>query len=388
MQAVIFCAGRSTRTYPLTVTRPKPLLKIMNKTILEHNLSQLDGLVDEAILIVGFKEEMIREKFKDKYGKIKLNYITQKEVNGTGGALLSAKELLKDRFLVMNGDDLFSRKDIERCLKHDSCVLGKEVDDLSRFGEIVAEKGMIKEIREKPGNKRGIANAGLYVLTKKVFKHDLKKSSRGELEIVDFIKYAKAKLELLKEYWFPITYPWNLLEANEFFLKQIRKDIKGEVEKGATLKGELIVDKGTIIKAGSYIEGPVVIGEDCVIGPNCYIRAHSSIGDGCKVGNAVEIKNSILGDRTSIGHLSYVGDSVLGNDVNFAAGTITANLRHDDRNVRSPVKGDMVDSLRRKLGAIIGDDVHTGINTSIYPGRKIWPGRTTLPGEIVEKDLE
>jgi bifunctional UDP-N-acetylglucosamine pyrophosphorylase/glucosamine-1-phosphate N-acetyltransferase len=388
MQAVMFCAGKSTRTYPLTVTRPKPLLKIMDKTILEHNLLQLEGLVDEAILIVGFKEEMIRERFQGKFGKIRLTYITQKDVNGTGGALLSAKEILKDRFLVMNGDDLFSRKDIERCLKHDSCVLGKEVDDLSRFGEIIEEKGIIREIKEKPGKKGGIANTGLYVLTKKIFMHELKKSSRGELEIVDFLRYADAKLELLEGYWFPMTYPWNLLEANEFFLKQIKKEIKGEVEKGATLKGEIIVGKGTIIKAGSYIEGPVMIGEDCVIGPNCYIRAHSVIGDRCKVGNAVEIKNSILGDGTSVGHLSYVGDSVLGNDVNFAAGTITANLRHDDQNVKSPVKGEMVDSQRRKLGAIIGDDVHTGINTSIYPGRKIWPGKTTLPGEIVKKDLE
>jgi bifunctional UDP-N-acetylglucosamine pyrophosphorylase/glucosamine-1-phosphate N-acetyltransferase len=131
-----------------------------------------------------------------------------------------------------------------------------------------------------------------------------------------------------------------------------------------------------------------MIGENCTIGPNCFIRSCTTIGNDSKVGNAVEIKNSIIGDNTSIGHLSYVGDSVIGDYVNLGAGTITANLRHDDKNISSPVKGDMVDSGRRKLGAIIGDNVHTGINTSIYPGRKIWPEKTTLPGEIVSKDVE
>lgn len=92
--------------------------------------------------------------------------------------------------------------------------------------------------------------------------------------------------------------------------------------------------------------------------------------------------------KTSVGHLSYCGDSVVGTGVNFGAGTITANFRHDGANHSSMLAGQLVDTGRRKFGAVIGDGVHTGIHTSIYPGRKIWPGVSTRPGDIVNKDLK
>lgn len=192
----------------------------------------------------------------------------------------------------------------------------------------------------------------------------------------------------ISEGWKPVTYPWSVLEANEKMLAKLRPLKKGNVEKGATLKGKISIGKGTVIRAGSYIEGPVAIGEHCTIGPNCYIRGSTAIGNHCLVGNATEIKNSILMNGTHVGHLSYVGDSILGENVNLGAGTITANLRHDNGSVKSSIKGILVDTKRRKLGAIIGDNVHTGIHTTIYPGRKLWPNLSTIPGETVKKDIE
>jgi NDP-sugar pyrophosphorylase family protein len=90
---------------------------------------------------------------------------------------------------------------------------------------------------------------------------------------------------------------------------------------------------------------------------------------------------------SSLGHLSYCGDSIIGEKVNFGAGTITANLRHDGKNHRSFVDGKLIDTGRRKLGVVVGDNVHTGIHTSLYPGRKIWPNCETRPGEIVQRDI-
>jgi bifunctional UDP-N-acetylglucosamine pyrophosphorylase/glucosamine-1-phosphate N-acetyltransferase len=127
----------------------------------------------------------------------------------------------------------------------------------------------------------------------------------------------------------------------------------------------------------------VVIGEGADIGPNCYIRPGCSIGNNVRIGHAVEIKNCIVMDGTKIGHLSYLGDSVIGKDCNFGAGTIVSNLRHDGSNVPSYVKGQKVDSGRRKLGVIMGDGVKTGINTTIYPGTVIDPGYRSRPGEVV-----
>lgn len=394
MKAVILAAGKSTRTYPLTVNKPKPLLKVANKMILEHNLDQLQGIVDEAIVIVGFEKEQIIHAFGKKYGKIKLTYVDQKEQLGTGHALSLAKDKCGDRFIVMGGDDLFSKEDIKRCVKHKYCVLAQKVKNPESFGVFVVHGKTVNKIVEKPQKfVSDLANTGLYVFDKQIFSMILEKSPRGEYELTDYINKLIAKGEMIyceevKDYWLPIVYPWSLLDANEFLLKRIKvKKINGTVEKGVVIKGRVIIGKNTIVKSGVYIEGPVVIGEDCNIGPNCYIRPCTSIGNKCKIGQSVEIKNSVIMDHTNVPHLSYVGDSVIGSNSNLGAGTKVANLRHDNGNVRSAVKGVLIDTGRRKLGMIIGDHVKTGINTLIYPGRKIWPHKTTLPGEIVKEDI-
>ena len=390
--AVILAAGKSTRTYPLTLERPKPLLKVAGKTILEHNLEELFGLVEDVIIITGFRHEMIEEYLGESYKGMKIRYVEQKEQLGTGHALMQAKEFLKGRFLVLMGDDLFSRKDIESCLAHKYCVLAKEVENPENFGIFIAENGILKDVVEKPKKFfSNLANTACYVLDEKIFNSEIEKSERGEYELTDLLRNLCRREEIFVEkvadYWLPVTYAWSLLDINEFFLKQMKGKIDGVVEKGATLNGEVYVGKGSVVKSGAYIEGPVFIGENCRIGPNCFIRASTSIGNNCHVGNAVEIKNSIIYDRTNVAHLSYVGDSVIGYGSNLGAGTIIANLRHDSGNIKSMVNGVLVDTGRRKLGTIIGDNVHTGIHTSIYPGRKIWAGKSTRPGEIVKEDI-
>ncbi|MCW1886391.1 hypothetical protein OKA04_16760 [Luteolibacter flavescens] len=187
---------------------------------------------------------------------------------------------------------------------------------------------------------------------------------------------------------FLIVHPWDLLRANEQYVGTLsEKKIEGDIHPNAVIEGTIHLGPGSRILPGVFIEGNVVIGANCKIGPNCYIRGSTSIGDKCHVGNAVEIKNSILLSGTNVGHLSYVGDSVLGEKVNFGAGTVTSNLRHDGKNHRTEVDGSLVDTGRRKFGCIVGDGVHTGINTSIYPGRKLWAGTSTRPGEVVQRDI-
>ena len=186
-----------------------------------------------------------------------------------------------------------------------------------------------------------------------------------------------------------LRYSWDLLAVNEELIDCIKEDcINGTVRERVTIDGKVIIGEGTVLLPGVYIEGNVVIGKNCKIGPNCYIRGNTHIGDNCHVGQAVEIKNSILMDNVSVGHLSYLGDSILGERTNFGAGTTTANLRHDGKNHHSKIDGKQIDTGRRKLGVIVGDNVHTGINTSLYPGRKLWTNTSTLPGEIVKKDIQ
>ncbi|MBI2141635.1 NTP transferase domain-containing protein [Candidatus Woesearchaeota archaeon] len=402
MKAVILAAGKSTRLHPLTINRSKVMLTVANTTVLEYNLRQLQQtkIVDEVVIVVGFGSEEIMTAFKDRYHGIKLAYAFQTEQLGTGHALLQAEKFVaaEKKFLVIMGDDLYSSSDIKKCLKHGSCILAKKVQNINSFGKVVAEKGTLKGIIEKPDERgSGLANTGCYAMPGSIFQllRKMKKSGRGEYEITDAVsELSKTQKVSVEEagFWQPITYPWSLLEANELLLRQRQKDrlqiaATAKIEKYATLKGFVDVGRGTLIRNGAYIEGPVVIGEDCVIGPNCFIRPCTAIGNHCRIGNAVEVKNAILMDGAVIGHLSYCADSVIGKSVNFGAGTITANLRHDNGPVKSMAKGELISTERRKFGTIMGDRAKTGVHTSIYPGRKIWPGKTTLPGEVVRKDV-
>jgi NDP-sugar pyrophosphorylase family protein len=187
-----------------------------------------------------------------------------------------------------------------------------------------------------------------------------------------------------------LEHPWDILAVNEEIVGRFdRNDIEGKIMHSVTVDGVIKLGRNSVILPGVYIEGNVTIGENCKIGPNCYIRGKTAIADGCHVGQAVEIKNCVLMEKVSAGHLSYLGDSVICPKTNLGAGTITANFRHDGKNHRSAgIDGTLLDTGRRKFGTIMGDNVHTGIHTSIYPGRKIWPDMSTRPGDIVQKDLK
>jgi len=390
MKAIIFAAGKSTRTYPLTVTRPKPLLKLLDKTLIEHNLDQLKGIVDEVIIVVGFEKDQIISKLGNLYSGIKISYIEQTEQLGTGHALQICKEAVKEeeQILVMVGDDVYSAEDIKKCVEHKNCMLACVVPNPEDYGVLEVENGKLIKIHEKQKDPISeLVNTGLYVISSEIFDklETIKKSERGELELTDAVSMLKIDVLDVSGYWIPVSYPWNLLEANVFMLKKCELENHGTVEENVTIKGKVHIGKGSIIKSGSYIEGPVYIGEDCEIGPMAHIRPDTIIGNNVRMGKT-ELYDVLIMDGATSKHMGYCAHSIVGENVNFGAGTITADYRHDGKNNFTKIKGQKIDTRRRKLGAFIGDNVNTGIGTLIYPGRKLWPGTTTLPGEIVKED--
>ena len=397
MKAILMAAGRSTRTYPLTVTRPKPLLKIANKPILAHQIEALKGIVEGVVVVVGYRKEMIQKAFGDSYQGMPIEYAEQDDPRGTGHALLQCEDKVAGSFIAMNGDDIYDPRDIMRLLEVKCGALAKEVAEPSLYGVYDCDsEGTALALAEKPEKPASnLANMGVYRLDAGVFDvlRGIEPSERGELEITSalsaLIEQKKLEVVTAEGYWLPIGYPWHLLEANEFILNDaLRPSVEGEVSSAAHLHGIVVVGRGTTIRPGVVIDGPVIIGRNCSIGPNCWLRPGTTIGDNCKVGQGCEIKNSILFDGAAVPHLSYVGDSIIGENTNLGCGAITANYRHDAGYIKSMVQGKAVNTGRRKFGTIIGDNVHTGINTCIYPGRKLWPNASTLPGEIVRKDIE
>jgi bifunctional UDP-N-acetylglucosamine pyrophosphorylase/glucosamine-1-phosphate N-acetyltransferase len=271
-----------------------------------------------------------------------------------------------------------------------------EVKDPSRFGTLEVKRGNIVAIREKVASGNvGVVNAGIYVLDNSIFSaiKKTRKSKRGEFELTDSLSLSMAEgrrirtIPFGKGEWVGISYPWDLLEANRSALDSDEEIRDGQTEPGVHLKGSVSLSKGSLVKSGSYIEGPVYVGEGAVVGPNAYLRPGTSLGRGAKVGAGCEVKNSIVMDEAKIPHLCYVGDSILGQATSLGAGTITANLKFNDSNVESRVKGRLVDSGQRKLGAIFGDGAKTGINVSIFPGVKIGADAWIGPGAIVRADV-
>ncbi len=396
MQAVIMAAGKSTRTWPLTLTRPKPLLPVMGVPLLAHQLRALKGIAEEAVVVIGYRGGMIREQFGETFEGIGIRYVEQHEQRGTGHAILQTASVITGPFIALNGDDLYDLGDLKSLALKPGVALAREVEQPERFGvfEIDAANRVLC-LEEKPKQPRSnLANIGAYSFDPDIFGllEGLTPSPRGEIEVTDALQLmAEARtLHVVHAtgYYLTIGYAWHLLDANTYWLDHFLRDVRlGTISPMVTLTGSIHIGKGTVVHPGTVIDGPVYIGEECVIGPNCWIRPYTSLGRGCRVGQGSEIKGSILFDGAAAPHQNYVGDSILGANVNLGCGAVTANVRHDGKSIKSLVKGELVDTGREKFGAIIGDDAHIGVNTAIYPGRNIWPQLITLPGSVVCFDI-
>lgn len=405
LKAIILSAGEGSRMRPLTLTKPKTMLPVAGKPIIQYNIESLrDNGITDILLIVRYKEEIVRNYFGDgsDFG-VNISYKTQKDFLGTANAISYGEDFIDDSIIVLNGDIILDDEIIHEIIKKynylspDTLMLLTEVEDPSAFGVVEIENGNIKNIVEKPKREEApsnLVNAGIYIFNKDIFDkiRETEISERGEYEITDSVSLQiednkKVIGHKTSKDWIDVGRPWELIEVNEELIGKLKTEIKGTVEAGAVIHGEVFLDEGSVIKAGVYIEGNVYIGKNCDIGPNSYIRGNTYFGDNVHVGNAVEIKNSIIMENTNVSHLSYVGDSVIGSNCNIAAGTNIANLRFDNATIKTKIKNQKIDSGRRKLGAIIGDFVKTGINSSFSPGVKVGHNSTIGSGVLLYEDL-
>ena len=407
MKAVLLAAGEGVRLLPVTATRPKHLIRVGGKPILQFCLEAVKAAgITEVIIVTHYRGDAIREYFGDgeAFG-LRVSYVEQKEILGTGNAAAVAEPYVEDDFVLVYGDLLFGQDVIKNILKlynhgGTAAVMGVvPVDKPENYGIIeLDEQKKIKRIVEKPSAEKApsnLANAGVYVFSSEVFGKikQTKASVRGEWELTDAVTQldieGKTVLasELSKDDWFDVGRPWDLLDANNWALKRMEPQVLGNIEQGTHIIGPVSVAESARIRSGAYIEGPCFVDEDCDIGPNCYIRPGTSLGKNVRVGNACEIKNSIIMDNTHVGHLSYVGDSILGEHCNLGAGTVMANYRLDAGPIKMMVKDQRVNTGRRKLGAVLGDNVKTGIKSLFMPGVKVGVNSWVGPNLMIEKDL-
>jgi UDP-N-acetylglucosamine diphosphorylase/glucosamine-1-phosphate N-acetyltransferase len=298
MKAVLLAAGEGIRLQPITATRPKHLIKVGGKPILQFCLEAVKRAgIDEAIIVTHYMGDAIHSYFGEgeKLG-LKLTYVEQKAILGTGNAVEVAEPYLEGDFVLIYGDLLFGQDTVKTVLSQfkkgkTAAVIGViPVDKPESYGIIEQDaEGKVKRIVEKPTAGKApsnLANAGVYAFSKEVFDKikQTKASIRGEWELTDAITMLAQEdktveaAQLNKNDWFDVGRPWDLLDANVWALKRMDHKVLGTVEQGANLIGQVTVAESARIRSGAYIEGPVFIDEEADVGPNCFIRSGTSLG--------------------------------------------------------------------------------------------------------------
>lgn len=400
MDAIVLAAGLGKRMAPLTPSIPKPLLPVAGRSLLHHMLDHLAAAgIKRAIIVVHHQASTVTKHAAEWKGKMRIKCVRQSKPRGTGHAAATGAKRVKGDALLVMGDCVVDPSVIRALANSSGFVLAAaKVPDASRYGLLKSRGNRITVVLEKPKKPvPGLVNAGLYRVPKDALAATkrIKPSPRGELEFTDVLgEWAKqGKLTWIPATgWLDAAAPWDLLTANELamparltaLLGKKTRGGPGTIEENVQVRGRLFVDEGAVVKSGVYVEGDVYVGPGAKVGPNSYIRGPTSIGANCHVGAATEVKACILMDRANAPHLNYIGDSILGPDVNVGAGTKVANLKVTPTNVRAKLAdGTVVDTGRRKFGVVLGSGVKTGVNCSLMPGLLVGDGALIAAGKTV-----
>jgi bifunctional UDP-N-acetylglucosamine pyrophosphorylase/glucosamine-1-phosphate N-acetyltransferase len=401
---LILAAGKGARLWPITADIPKTMIRVLKKPLLEW---LVEGILPDArriAIVVGYKRGVVENYFAAKPYADKIVFVEQREQRGTGHAVLQARDALadSDAFIIGSGDHFFAPSFYElvrrEAAKNENAFFftAKGVDDVRELGVWrIDAGGRPTQIAEKQGGGPGLANLNWARVPRDFFDYleRVRESPRGEIELTDaYAEFARRNdcgLVRYDGFWSGVEFFFHYLDANAFALRELMRDgIEGEVEEGAELKGKVFVGKGSVVRAGTRIEGPAFIGENCVIGPHAFVRGGTTIEDHCHIGSS-EIKNSVVMSYSNAPHYTYIGDSVVCEDVNLGAGTTTANLRFDDAPIPifDPKSGEKISSGRRKLGCVIGAQTRVGINASINCGVAIGRRCRIYPHTLVKANL-
>ena len=369
MQAVILAAGRSTRTLPLTSTRPKPLIPIWGRPLLELQLDQLHGLVGEALLVVGYREEQIRAHFGDSYRGIRIRYVRQERQRGTADALLAARPYVRGRALVVNGDDFYHHDDLERLLDGGRGLLVTHAPDPQNRAVVTLDGDRIVSIVEKPKAPPpdALSSVGGYCIEREdlVLLDRLSPSPRGELELPDFItglvQTSAVRAREIVELWIPLTYAWDVLTVMSVLWDEPARAIElGLAER-----------PGNVAIAGS---GPIWLGDGVVVAPDARLTGPIALGSGTRVDAGAVLERVVAFDGVSVGARAHIADSVLGAGVDVGPDArLESRAGHQ---LSIDIKGTRVVPALARLGAILGDGASIEAFGTVAPGTLVPAGES------------
>ncbi|MCX8166569.1 MAG: sugar phosphate nucleotidyltransferase [Candidatus Micrarchaeota archaeon] len=386
---VILAAGKSKRFYPF---ENKLLFEVLGKPLIVHLINLLKANFKTFYVVA--KDDSIVNEVKKFFPELSIRPVYQLEQLGTAHAILQCEDQILDDFYVVAGDVLFDKNLVKHFMdfveenkyKFEKFVVAKKLSQTMEYGLIEEKANVITNIIEKPvNNASGYVNTSIYHFKQTIFD-ELKKvklSKRGEYEVTDILKGAYCYNTELE--WIDLGYPWKLLDCLDLLFDFYESRLEGEVI-DSKVKGKIIIEKGSVIE-DSYVDGNLYLGKNSTVGPNSYIRGNVSIGDNSHIGESTTIKESIVGSKTNAKHLTYIGDSVIGDDCNFGSSSQVANFRFDGNSVLVETNNMKIDSKRKKLGVLMGNNVKIGVNAVFLPGKIIGSNVWIYPNSIVDRNV-
>ena len=399
IKSVIMAAGKGTRMKSET---PKVLHKIFEKPLLGYILDNVKNLTNENFVIVGHHADEVEDFVKNNYKNSKC--VLQSPQLGTGHAVSMVcpyLETFEGQVFILNGDiPLITENTLKKFIEFhiannsDLTVMSTIFENPANYGRIIRDKdGNFKAIVEEKDTtddekKVKEVNAGIYLVNwskiKSAFSHLKSNNAQGEYYLTDIVEWSKQQnlnvyayiLETSDEI-FGINSRKHLAEATKIMNKRKLDEL---MDNGVTIvdpdstwiSEDTEIGRDTIIYPATYIEGKNKIGENCKIGPCAHLRGNVEIADNCKIGNFVEVKNSKIDHNTNAGHLSYIGDSELGSQVNSGAGTLTANY--------NPI-------TKVKSKTVLKDNVKIGSNTVLVAPVEVGEGTNVGAGSVITKNV-
>ncbi|XBC44400.1 MAG: bifunctional UDP-N-acetylglucosamine diphosphorylase/glucosamine-1-phosphate N-acetyltransferase GlmU [Buchnera aphidicola (Schlechtendalia peitan)] len=426
LNIIILAAGKGTR---MCSNYPKVLHLLGNKPILQHVINLANSICAKKIyLIYSYQYKLFKSIITDN----NLIWIKQKKILGTGNAIFQILNILKnnENYLILYGDmPLISKKSIEKLItsykKSSISLLTAKVNDPQNYGRIIRKKGKITKIIECiDTNEEQLhiheINSGIFITTGKNLKTWTKKitnkNKKREYYITDIVHFAcqnkhvihsvtpinnfeitgiNNKLQLsIAEQLYQIQKTNNLILSGVIIHNPLNFSLRGtlkhgkniEIDNGVILEGSVILGNSVKIGPGCIIKNSIIgnncyikaytiietaiISENCIIGPFSHLRNKTKLENNVQIGNFVEIKETNIGYTSKIKHLSYLGNSNIGNEVNIGAGTIFCNYNG-----------------KEKLNTIVGNNVFIGSNCQIIAPIKIANNTIIAAGTTVTKNV-
>jgi glucose-1-phosphate thymidylyltransferase len=350
MQAVILAAGEGKRVRPLTRSRPKVMIPVANRPIIEYVIEALEkNGIREIIVVVGYRKEQVTRYLNQL--DIPIEVVVQQKQLGTAHALKCAESHITGDFLLLPGDNYIDAHSIGRLKEIKNAILVKEHPNPSNFGVVLLKDGYVTRIIEKPEHSPSfMVSTGIYSLTKDFFPYISENDVTDAVSVM--LASGKRLQAVIADDWHDAIYPWDILKMNKHLLKDLPEALEGSASRHTIFQGAIRIGKGTTIGPNTVISGPVIIGSDCEIGPNCCIMPNSSLGSRVKVEPFTCIGNSIIMDDTIIGSHSRIIDTVTGQGCRLSDHTtvVTSASLMD-------IEGMLI---KPEFGAVLGDQVTSG----------------------------